>query len=112
MKKPIPPYMTFRQAMQAGYVGRIEDRKYMDWVKRLVCCGCGAPADDPHHITNTKNRAMGSKVPDYWVIPVCRTCHDAIHHDAAKWEDEHGTQYEHVCWTLLQAVACGRLDVG
>lgn len=110
MKKIIPPGMTFKQAMQAGYVGRIEDRSYMDWVKTLPCVGCAAPADDPHHITGTKNRGMGSKVPDYWTIPVCRVCHDEIHNDASTWEYYHGSQMEHAAITMLQAIVEGRVN--
>lgn len=95
--------MTFKKALQSGYLGRVEDRAYMDWVKTLPCCGCGVPADDPHHITGI-GKGMGSKVPDYFVIPVCRKCHDEIHHDASTWEFHCGAQAEHVMYTLLQAI--------
>lgn len=107
--KPIPPHLTFGQALQRGYVGRIEDRKYMDWVKTLKCVGCNRPADDPHHPTGQGYKGMGSKVPDYWVIPLCRNCHDNLHHNAEKWEDVNDEQAKHALLTLTQAIYEGKL---
>lgn len=112
MSKPIPPHLTFEQALQRGYVGRIESRAYMDWVKTLKCVGCGRPADDPHHPYGVGFRGMGSKVPDYWVIPLCRNCHDALHHDPQKWEDVNNEQIRHALMTLTQAIHEGRLRFG
>jgi hypothetical protein len=104
MRKPIPPFLTFSQALSRGYVERMEDRAYMDWVKQLKCVSCHAPADDPHHPYGTQYKGMGTKVPDYWVIPVCRNCHDALHHNVAGWEEANGTQYQHALLTLTQAL--------
>lgn len=109
MKKILPPHMSFEQALAAGYAGRIEDRAYMDWVKSLRCCSCHAPADDPHHPAGLGFKGMGTKVPDYWVIPLCRNCHDALHHDVAGWEAVNGTQDHHALLTLTQALYEGRL---
>lgn len=109
MSKPIPPHFTFQQALARGYVGRIEDRGYMNWVKKLRCCSCSAPADDPHHPYGVGFKGMGTKVPDYWAIPLCRNCHDALHHDVAGWEAVNGSQWEHASVTLLQALYEGRL---
>lgn len=107
--KQIPPYMTFAKALRTGLVGRIEDRKYMDWVKTLPCCGCEAPADDPHHLYSRGYKGMGTKVPDYWVIPLCRQCHDNLHRDVERWEDNNGDQIEHIALTLLRALYEGKL---
>lgn len=96
--------MTFKQALSAGYVGRMENRGYMDYVKTLDCCGCGAPADDPHHIVSVGFKGMGTKVPDYWVIPLCRGCHDRLHHDVAAWEEANGAQIEHALLTITRAI--------
>jgi hypothetical protein len=109
--KPYPPHLTFEQALQRGFVGRIESRKYMDWVKTLPCVGCNSPADDPHHPYGVGFKGMGSKVPDYWVIPLCRNCHDNLHHDPLKWEDVNGEQIRHALMTLTQALYEGRLKL-
>lgn len=110
MKKPIPFGMTFPRALALGYTGRIEDRAYMDWVKTLPCVSCERPADDPHHPTGIGMKGMGSKVPDYFVIPLCRNCHDALHHNVSGWEEVNGEQIWHAAMTLLQAIYEGRMS--
>jgi len=70
--KVIPPYLTFKQALTNGYVERMESPVYTRWVKTLRCVSCNAPADDPHHPHGSGFKGMGTKVPDWWVIPICR----------------------------------------
>lgn len=100
--KLIPPHLDFRQALKRGYVGRIENRKHLDWVKTLPCVACGVPADDPHHIVSVGFKGMGTKTPDYWAIPLCRTHHDELHHNVKAWEEQHGEQIEHALLTLTR----------
>lgn len=107
--KPIPPYLSFRSALACGYVGRMEHRAYLDWVKGLRCVACDGPADDPHHPHGAGFKGMGTKVPDWWAIPMCRPCHDTLHLDVEAWEDTHGSQYEHAALTMLQGIYEGRL---
>lgn len=102
MKRIVPPWLTFREALQSGHLGRIEDRKYLDWVKSLNCCVCSNPADDPHHIVPGGYKGMGTKTPDLWAIPLCREHHDSLHHDRAAWEEQHGLQWEHAAVTMLR----------
>lgn len=109
MKRIAPPWLTFREALRSGHLGRVEDRLYLDWVKTLNCCACNAPADDPHHVVVAGYKGMGSKTPDYWAIPLCRPHHDELHHDRRAWEDNYGTQWEHAAVTMLQAMMEGRL---
>lgn len=71
---------------------RAEDSKYTRWVKSQKCLGCGARADDPHHIIGHGLGGMGTKPSDYLTIPLCRTCHRNLHDDPAAWEAEHGSQ--------------------
>ena len=73
---------------------RAEDSKYTRWVKTRPCCGCGARSDDPHHIIGHGQGGMGTKAHDFFTIPLCRKCHDALHDDVAAWEAEHGSQIE------------------
>ncbi|MEX3170779.1 DUF968 domain-containing protein [Serratia quinivorans] len=73
---------------------RAEDSKYTRWVKTRPCCGCGARSDDPHHIIGHGQGGMGTKAHDFFTIPLCRKCHDALHEDVAAWEAEHGSQVE------------------
>ena len=56
-----------------------ENIKYLQFLKTLPCCACGAPMDDPHHIIGIGLGAMAMKASDIHAIPMCRKCHDAIH---------------------------------
>ena len=107
--KPIPPYLTFSQALTRGYIPRMENRAYMNWVKTLNCVSCNRPADDPHHPYGIGLKGGATKVPDWLVIPMCRNCHDALHHNPDGWEDVHGQQIKHAAMTLLQAIHEGKL---
>lgn len=73
---------------------RAEDSKYTRWVKTRPCCGCGARSDDPHHIIGHGQGGMGTKAHDFFTIPLCRKCHDALHEDMTAREAEHGSQVE------------------
>jgi hypothetical protein len=73
---------------------RAEDSKYTRWVKTRPCCGCGGRSDDPHHIIGHSQGGMATKAHDFFTIPLCRKCHDALHEDVAGWEAEHGSQVE------------------
>ncbi|MGM7759377.1 DUF968 domain-containing protein [Yersinia enterocolitica] len=71
---------------------RWENKKWLKWVKSQQCCGCGSSADDPHHIIGHGQGGMGTKAHDFFTIPLCRICHDALHADMHTWEAEHGSQ--------------------
>lgn len=73
---------------------RAEDSKYTRWVKTRPCCGCGERSDDPHHIIGHGQGGMATKSHDFFTIPLCRKCHDALHKDVVGWEAEHGSQVE------------------
>jgi len=106
----IPPYLTFRQALQRGYL-EVRSRAYMDAVKALPCVACNAPADDPHHLYGVGYRGAATKSPDIWAIPVCRRCHDELHHDVPAWESRYGSQFEFACLTFLRLWADGIIGV-
>lgn len=109
MNKPIPPHLNFEQALALGYAGRMEDRAYLNWVKTLPCCGCGDHSDDPHHIHSRGFKGMGTKVPDYMTMPLCRICHDELHRGVTDWEARNGEQIKHVTMTLMRAIHEGVL---
>lgn len=73
---------------------RAEDSKYTRWVKTRPCSGCGERSDDPHHIIGHGQGGMGTKAHDFFTIPLCRKCHDALHKDPDGWEAEHGSQIQ------------------
>ncbi len=107
--KPIPPGYTFEQALTSGFVGRMEDRGYMDWVKTLPCSGCGDSHCAPHHMHGRGFKGMGTKVPDYLTMPLCRHCHDELHRNVTDWENRNGEQILHISMTLMRAIYEGKL---
>lgn len=110
MRKPIPNYLTFRQALKRGYAGRMEDGAYLGWVRTLPCVSCDSGGSDPHHPIDVGYKGGATKVPDYWCFPLCRNCHDALHHNPAGWEEVNGLQLEHAVVTMTQAIYEGRLS--
>jgi hypothetical protein len=96
--------LTFRQKLQKGYVRPYRSKAYLEYVSGLVCCGCGQPADEAHHVISAGiGGGMGTKASDFLTLPVCRKCHDEIHRDSKKWEEMHGSQFMHICLTHEQA---------
>ena len=112
--KIIPPGLTFEQALQRGYVGRVECRPYLDWIKTLPCDTClRAGPSDPSHYNGLKG--MGTKSPDLLAIPQCRSCHDEYERLQGEWlpsvlTDECGPPFlSRASMYLLQAFIEGRL---
>ncbi|EHI3193166.1 DUF968 domain-containing protein [Salmonella enterica] len=98
----------------AGYMRkpkmiRLELPGYTQWVKRQPCCGCGRQADDPHHIIGDGFGGTGTKACDLLVIPLCRTCHDALHADIRAWEEQNGSQLLWLARTLARATGIGAI---
>jgi len=117
-KRIIPPGMTFEHALRLGYAGKIECRPYLDWLKTLPCDTCGAPPpSDPSHLDNAF-KGMGTKAPDIWAIPECRTCHElyeqrrVIEHGARirlNVKDESVVRLSRAAIYLAQGFYVGRL---
>ncbi|EAA4189236.1 hypothetical protein DPK04_02480 [Salmonella enterica subsp. enterica serovar Mikawasima] len=89
---------------------RLELPGYTQWVKRQPCCGCGRLADDPHHIIGNGFGGTGTKACDLLVIPLCRTCHDALHADIRAWEEQNGSQLLWLARTLARATGIGAIN--
>jgi hypothetical protein len=103
----IPPGLTFEQAVRLGYTGRIQLRPYLDWLRTLACDTCGAvPPNDPSHVNSFKG--CGTKSPDPWAIPECRTCHESYERGPAHSEE----RLRRAALYLLQAIYEGRLRWG
>lgn len=83
--------------------------EYTQWVKRQPCCGCGMPADDPHHIIRHGFGGTGTKACDLLAIPLCRVCQDALHADVKGWEEKNGSQLLWLARTLSRAAGIGAI---
>src|SRR4051794_34469340 len=68
---------------------RLRDKDHRRFVLRQACLVCGRVPSDPHHLTFTQPRALGRRVSDEFIVPLCRTHHRELHRsekEAAWWE--------------------------
>jgi hypothetical protein len=67
---------------------RLRDKDHRRFVLRQACLVCGRVPSDPHHLTFTQPRALGRRVSDEFIVPVCRVHHRELHrsgNEAAWW---------------------------
>jgi len=66
---------------------RLRDRDHRRFVLRQACLVCGRVPSDPHHLTFIQPRALGRRVSDEFIVPVCRVHHRELHRsgDEAAW---------------------------
>ena len=68
--------------------GRGEDERYLEYVRKQACVGCGVMEGtcDPHHLDRG---GTGTKGSDRLTVPLCRGCHDELHSMAEEkfWGD-------------------------
>jgi hypothetical protein len=71
---------------------RIRDRDHVRYVAKQPCLVCGRRPTDPHHLRFAQNRALGRKVSDEFVVPLCRGHHREVHRcgDEAAWWNKVG----------------------
>lgn len=102
----------YRRTLQAGIASSDRDPVYLAWVRTLGCCVCGMRMDVQAHHRYGQGwvKGAGTKVPDYWTIPLCATHHNALHQGPLAWEDRHGSQWMWIALTLQRAIAEGVLD--
>jgi hypothetical protein len=72
-----------------GKTVRLRDKDHRKFVLRQACLVCGRVPSDPHHLTFTQPRALGRRVSDEFMVPVCRLHHRELHrsgNEAAWWQ--------------------------
>ena len=82
-----------RLAIAQGALGktvRRRDKEHRKFVSRQACLVCGRTPSDPHHLTFMQPRALGHRVSDEFIVPVCRVHHRELHRqgDEAAWWDK------------------------
>jgi hypothetical protein len=86
----ISPKRSPRSSVHAlGKPVRLRDKEHRKFVMRQPCLVCGRLPSDAHHLTFTQPRALGRRVSDEFVVPVCRTHHRELHrsgNEAAWWQ--------------------------
>jgi hypothetical protein len=70
-----------------GKTVRLRDEDHRKFVVRQACLVCGRVPSDPHHLTFTQPRALGRRVSDEFIVPVCRLHHGELHRsgDEVAW---------------------------
>ena len=69
---------------------RLRDKDHRKFVLRQPCLVCGRVPSDAHHLTFTQPRALGRRVSDEFVVPVCRTHHRELHRSG--WRSGYGSK--------------------
>lgn len=71
---------------------RYRNKEHLRFVAQQACLVCGRKPSDPHHLRFTQPRALGRKVSDEFVAPLCRIHHRAVHRvsDERAWWKQAG----------------------
>jgi len=66
-------------ALAVSKLRRYRNNAHLRFVAGKPCLICGRRPSDPHHLRFMQPRAMGRKVSDEYVVPLCRTHHRTNH---------------------------------
>jgi hypothetical protein len=58
---------------------RARDRDHVRHVAKQPCLVCGRQPSDAHHLRFAQSRALGRKVSDEFIVPLCRGHHREVH---------------------------------
>src|SRR5262249_27013454 len=88
---------------------RARDERHLAFVASLPCLICGRVPSHAHHLRFAQLRALGRKVSDEWVVPLCNLHHRALHGDGNEeaWWGRHGIDALTVAERLWQARRLG-----
>ncbi len=65
--------------LQINTPKRVRDKEHLRYVASKPCLICGRAPSHAHHLRFAQPRALGRKVSDEWVVPLCATHHRALH---------------------------------
>jgi hypothetical protein len=71
---------------------RFRDKDHVNFVAKQPCLICGRRPSDAHHLRFAQHRALGRKVSDEFIVPLCRGHHREAHRsgDEASWWSKAG----------------------
>ncbi len=81
---------------------RFRDKDHVKFVAKQPCLICGRRPSDAHHLRFAQHRALGRKVSDEFIVPLCRGHHREVHRsgDEASWWSKAGIDPIGVARTL------------
>jgi hypothetical protein len=71
---------------------RLRDKLHREFVSKQPCLICGRQPADAHHLRFAQHPALGRKVSDEFIVPLCRGHHREVHRrgDEASWWSKAG----------------------
>ncbi len=71
---------------------RFRDKNHVKFVAKQPCLICGRRPSDAHHLRFAQHRALGRKVSDEFIVPLCRGHHREVHRcgDEVSWWSKAG----------------------
>jgi hypothetical protein len=81
-----------KSALTIAEPRRYRSKEHLRFVAKQACLVCGRKHCDPHHLGFMQPRALGRKVSDEYVVPLCRIHHRAVHRvtDESIWWTQQG----------------------
>jgi len=86
------PGQIDKSALPISAPRRIRDKEHLRYVAQQPCLICGRSPGHAHHLRFAQPRALGRKVSDEWVVPLCAIHHRALHGvgDEKRWWKDRG----------------------
>jgi hypothetical protein len=86
------PGVVDKSVLSIAEPRRYRNKEHLRFVVQQPCLACGRTPSDPHHLRFMQPRALGRKVSDEFVAPLCRTHHREVHRvgDERAWWKQAG----------------------
>jgi len=91
-KRVRSPGVVDKSVLSIAEPRRYRNKEHLRFVVQQPCLVCGRTPSDPHHLRFMQPRALGRKVSDEFVAPLCRTHHREVHRvgDERAWWKQAG----------------------
>jgi len=76
---PAQPGKIDKAALAIDAPRRVRDKEHLKFVRDQPCLICGRSPSQAHHLRFAQPRALGHKVSDKWVVPLCALHHQSLH---------------------------------
>ena len=79
LRRTDAPLVIDKSVLTIAEPRRYRNKEHLRFVAQQACLVCGRKPSDPHHLRFMQPRALGWKVSDEFVAPLCRIHHRAVH---------------------------------